>query len=153
MTGQLEHPNIIPVYELARRKPDDQPFYTMRFVEGRTLGKEIADFHHDRAGRPVDRLELQRRLLEPFVKICEAIGYAHSRHVIHRDLKPENVVLGDHGEVIVLDWGLREGSSPSRVHLIRKSPPLPSISPTLRRLTRPRDAWARPRIWPLSKPP
>ena len=106
VTGQLEHPNIVPVYELARRKEDDQPFYTMRFVEGRTLGREIADFHRERSGGPLDRLALQRRLLEPFVKICEAIGYAHSRNVIHRDLKPENVVLGDHGEVIVLDWGL-----------------------------------------------
>jgi serine/threonine-protein kinase len=106
VTGQLEHPNIVPVYELARRKDDDQPFYTMRFVEGRTLAKEIAGFHEERAGKPLDRLALQRRLLEPFVKICEAIGYAHSRNVVHRDLKPGNVVLGDHGEVIVLDWGL-----------------------------------------------
>ena len=106
VTGQLEHPNIVPVYELARRKEDDHPFYTMRFVEGRTLGQEIAEFHRDRAGKPASRLDWQRRLLEPFLKICEAIGYAHSRNVIHRDLKPENVVLGDHGEVIVLDWGL-----------------------------------------------
>ena len=106
VTGQLEHPNIVPVYELARRKEDDRPFYTMRFVEGRTLGQQIAEFHRDRAGKPASRLDWQRRLLEPFLKICEAIGYAHSRNVIHRDLKPENVVLGDHGEVIVLDWGL-----------------------------------------------
>ncbi len=106
VTGQLEHPNIVPVYELARRKEDDHPFYTMRFIEGRTLGRQIAEFHRDRAGKPASRLDWQRRLLEPFLKICEAIGYAHSRNVIHRDLKPENVVLGDHGEVIVLDWGL-----------------------------------------------
>jgi serine/threonine protein kinase len=106
VTGQLEHPNIVPVYELARRNEDDHPFYTMRFVDGRTLAQEIAAFHHDRDGEPASRLDWQRRLLEPFLKICEAIGYAHSRNVIHRDLKPENVVLGDHGEVIVLDWGL-----------------------------------------------
>ncbi len=56
VTGQLEHPNIVPVYELARRREDDQPFYTMRFVEGRTLTREIADFHRERAGRPADRL-------------------------------------------------------------------------------------------------
>ena len=106
ITGQLEHPNIVPVYELARRKEDDQPFYTMRFLRGQTLRDAIAEFHRRRAGKPADRLELQRQLLEPFVKVCQAVGYAHSRGVIHRDLKPENVVLGAYGEVVVLDWGL-----------------------------------------------
>ena len=106
ITGQLEHPNIVPVYELARRKEDDQPFYTMRFVRGQSLRDAIAEFHRRRAGKPAERLELQRQLLEPFIKVCQAVGYAHSRGVIHRDLKPENVVLGGHGEVVVLDWGL-----------------------------------------------
>jgi formylglycine-generating enzyme required for sulfatase activity/tRNA A-37 threonylcarbamoyl transferase component Bud32 len=103
ITGQLEHPNIVPVYELARRKEDDQPFYTMKFVHGQTLRDAIAEFH--RNGGPADRLELQK-LLAAFINICEAVGYAHSRGVVHRDLKPENVVLGGFGEVIVLDWGL-----------------------------------------------
>jgi serine/threonine protein kinase/tetratricopeptide (TPR) repeat protein len=106
ITGQLEHPNIVPVYELARRKEDDQPFYTMRFLRGQSLRDAIAEFHRRRAGKPANRLELQRQLLEPFVKVCQAVGYAHARGVIHRDLKPENVVLGGHGEVVVLDWGL-----------------------------------------------
>jgi len=106
ITGQLEHPNIVPVYELARRKEDDQPFYTMRFLRGQTLGDAIREFHRRRAGKPADRLEMQRQLLEPFVKVCQAVAYAHSRGVIHRDLKPENVVLGAYGEVVVLDWGL-----------------------------------------------
>jgi serine/threonine protein kinase len=106
VTGQLEHPNIVPVYELARRKEDDQPFYTMRFVRGQTLRDAIAEFHRRRAGKPAERLELQRQLLEPFIKVCQAVGYAHSRGVIHRDLKAENVVLGGYGEVILLDWGL-----------------------------------------------
>jgi eukaryotic-like serine/threonine-protein kinase len=106
ITGQLEHPNIVPVYELARRKEDDQPFYTMRFLRGQTLRLAIAEFHRRRGGRLAHRLDLQRQLLEPFVKVCQAVAYAHSRWVIHRDLKPENVVLGAYGEVVVLDWGL-----------------------------------------------
>jgi serine/threonine protein kinase len=99
VTGQLEHPNIVPVYELARRVPDDQPFYTMRFVRGRTLRQAIAD--RDRS----DPLALPK-LLQAFISVCQAIGYAHSRGVLHRDLKPQNVVLGGFGEVLVLDWGL-----------------------------------------------
>ncbi|HWE38077.1 MAG TPA: serine/threonine-protein kinase, partial [Isosphaeraceae bacterium] len=101
ITGQLEHPNIVPVYELTRRPGDDQPFYTMRFVRGRTLHDAIRDYHKD----PADRLAFQS-LLGAFIAVCRAVGYAHSRGVIHRDLKPANVVLGGFGEVIVLDWGL-----------------------------------------------
>ncbi len=105
VTGQLEHPNIVPVYELARRPEDDQPFYTMRFVRGRTLRRAIAEHHAARLEARADPLE-QPRLLQAFLSVCQAIAYAHSRGVIHRDLKPENVVLGGFGEVIVLDWGL-----------------------------------------------
>ncbi len=105
VTGQLEHPNIVPVYELSRRPEDDQPFYTMRFIRGQTLRDAIAAFHkggNAHRDEPLERL----RLLQAFVSVCQAVGYAHSRGVIHRDLKPENVVLGGFGEVILLDWGL-----------------------------------------------
>ena len=105
ITGQLEHPNIVPVYELARRVEDDQPYYTMRLIRGRTLHRAIEDFHTRRAAGAADPLEWPR-LLQAFVGVCQAIAYAHSRGVIHRDLKPENVVLGAFGEVILLDWGL-----------------------------------------------
>jgi serine/threonine-protein kinase len=105
ITGQLEHPNIVPVYELARRREDDQPFYVMRFVHGQSLRDAIASFHRDRAGKRSDPLGLQS-LLGAFLKVCDAVAYAHARGVVHRDLKPENVVLGGFGEVIVLDWGL-----------------------------------------------
>ncbi len=105
ITGQLEHPNIVPVYELARRPEDDHPFYTMRFVEGRDLRRAIADYHGGRDLPGADPLAF-RGLLQAFINICQAIGYAHTRGVVHRDLKPENVVLGGFGEVIVLDWGL-----------------------------------------------
>jgi PAS domain S-box-containing protein len=105
ITGQLEHPGIIPVYELARRADDQQPFYTMRFVKGRTL-TEAARAHHQKRmmGRdePIELLAL----LNAFVVVCNTVAYAHSRGVIHRDLKGPNVILGNFGEVIVLDWGL-----------------------------------------------
>ncbi len=109
VTGQLEHPNIVPVYELTRRKEDNQPFYTMKFVRGETLSDAICAYHEHRRAGTADRLELPR-LLQSFIAVCNAIAYAHSRGVIHRDLKPENVVLGGFGEVIVLDWGLAKVS-------------------------------------------
>jgi eukaryotic-like serine/threonine-protein kinase len=104
VTGQLEHPGIVPVYEVGRR-PDEQPFYTMRFVRGRTLAEAAQTYHQRRSRGAAGRLEL-RELLSAFVGVCNAVAYAHSRGVLHRDLKPQNVVLGDYGEVIVLDWGL-----------------------------------------------
>ena len=105
ITGQLEHPNIVPVYELAYRPQDDQPFYTMKFVRGGTLRDVIAKYHESRREGTADPLEWPR-LLGAFVSVCHALGYAHSRGVVHRDLKPSNVVMGSFGEVIVLDWGL-----------------------------------------------
>jgi PAS domain S-box-containing protein len=105
ITGQLEHPGIVPVYELVR--PDDgrQPFYTMRFVKGRTLSEAARDYHRKRLVGQADALDLPA-LLNAFVTVCNTVAYAHSRGVIHRDLKGPNVILGDFGEVVVLDWGL-----------------------------------------------
>jgi tetratricopeptide (TPR) repeat protein len=104
VTGQLEHPNIVPVYEL-NRSPDKQPFYTMRLVKGKTLREAIQEHHDRRRAKRDDPLEMPR-LLQAFNNVCQAVSYAHSRGVIHRDLKPENVILGDFGEVLLLDWGL-----------------------------------------------
>ena len=105
ITGQLEHPNIVPIYELGRHPDDHQPFYTMRFVRGLTLRAAVAEYHARRRAQQDEPLE-RLRLLQAFVSICNAVSYAHSRGVIHRDLKPENVILGGFGEVLVLDWGL-----------------------------------------------
>ncbi|HEX4128664.1 MAG TPA: serine/threonine-protein kinase [Pirellulales bacterium] len=105
ITGQLEHPNIVPVYELGHTTDDGTPFYTMRFVRGRTLSAAIVEYHqHCRAGvaNPLER----QNLLQTFIAVGNALAYAHARGVVHRDLKPENVVLGEFGEVLVLDWGL-----------------------------------------------
>ena len=105
ITGQLEHPGIIPIYELATRSSDQQPFYTMRFVKGRTLTEAVRAYHQKRQAGQADLLELLA-LLNGFVMVCQTIAYAHERGVIHRDLKGENIALGDFGEVVVLDWGL-----------------------------------------------
>jgi PAS domain S-box-containing protein len=105
ITGQLEHPGVVPVYELARRRDDRQPFYTMRFVKGRTLSEAAQAYHRKRAAGRADALDFPV-LLNAFVTVCNTVAYAHSRGVIHRDLKGQNVILGDFGEVVVLDWGL-----------------------------------------------
>ena len=105
ITGQLEHPGIVPVYELSVHPEDGDPFYTMRFIRGKTLNRAIRDYHaRSRAGQS-GALDLVS-LLTDFVSLCNTVGYAHSRGVIHRDLKGQNVVLGDFGEVILLDWGI-----------------------------------------------
>ncbi|HEY1377108.1 MAG TPA: serine/threonine-protein kinase, partial [Gemmataceae bacterium] len=110
VTGRLQHPGIVPVYELAPGAAaggpadDDPPFYTMRLVQGRTLTEAIAAYHARRAARRASPVE-RATLLNAFVSVCHTVAYAHSKGVVHRDLKPENVVLGDYGEVVVLDWG------------------------------------------------
>lgn len=115
ITGQLEHPSIVPVYELFHAataggdKPAQKAFYTMRFVKGRTLSNAIKEYHRKRVEGTAGPLDL-RELLGGFVAVCNAVAYAHSRGVIHRDLKGANVVLGDFGEVMVLDWGLAKVS-------------------------------------------
>jgi eukaryotic-like serine/threonine-protein kinase len=106
ITGQLEHPNIVPVYELASAPgAGESPFYTMRFVRGRTLASAIKEYHRERQSDAAGGVALLE-LLNHFVAVCNAVAYAHSRGVLHRDLKPGNVVLGDYGEAMVLDWGL-----------------------------------------------
>jgi PAS domain S-box-containing protein len=105
LTGQLEHPGIVPVYELMAPADSEKPFYAMRFVRGRTLTSAIEAFHARRRAGEKEPPELAT-LLTAFAAVCNTVAYAHSRGVLHRDLKPDNVMLGDFGEVVVLDWGL-----------------------------------------------
>lgn len=105
ITGQLEHPGIVPVYELVAQPQSGQPFYAMRLVRGRTLVQASRAYHDKRQAGEADPLGLVA-LLSALVAVCNTVAYAHSRGVIHRDLKGENVLLGDFGEVIVLDWGV-----------------------------------------------
>jgi serine/threonine-protein kinase len=105
VTGQLEHPGVVPVYELVQPAAGRQPFYAMRFVRGRTLSEAARAHRRKQAAGQADPVELLA-LLNAFVTVCNTVAYAHSRGVLHRDLKGQNVLLGDFGEVLVLDWGL-----------------------------------------------
>ncbi len=114
ITGGLEHPGIVPVYGLGT-DARGRPFYAMRFIRGDTL-KETADgFHRDRSlSRDPGRRSLElRRLLRRFIDVCNAVDYAHGRGVLHRDIKPSNVILGKHGETLLVDWGLAKAMGSS----------------------------------------
>lgn len=105
VTGQLEHPNIVSVYEIGKND-DDSLYYTMKFVHGKTLSARLNEIEKDASLEKKEKLAARLKLLDNFVDVCNAIAYAHSKGVVHRDLKPENVMLGEFGETIVLDWGL-----------------------------------------------
>jgi serine/threonine-protein kinase len=101
--GQLEHPSIVPVYDLGA-DGDGRAYFTMKRVRGQTLAHLIERL----AARDPEHVARfsRRKLLGAFVQVCQAVEYAHERGVLHRDLKPGNVMLGDFGEVYVLDWGV-----------------------------------------------
>jgi serine/threonine protein kinase len=114
VTGALEHPGILPVYSLES-DAEGRPFYATRFTRGETLEAAIDRHHRIERDRKVagvatpgaDTFTLRlHRLLRRFVDVCNAIEYAHDRGVLHRDLKPSNIILGSHGETLVLEWGL-----------------------------------------------
>ena len=108
ITSQLDHPGIVPVHELGALD-DERLFFAMREVRGRTLDEVIDETHANFDGRGDDEYTWNahfHNLIDIFYRVCEPIAYAHSRGIIHRDLKPSNIMVGDFGEVQVLDWGL-----------------------------------------------
>ncbi len=107
INGSLEHPNIVPVYELGEL-PDGSPFLAMQMVEGRNWEEALRD--------DPDDLEAHLRI---FLQVCHAVAFAHSRGVVHCDLKPPNVMLGNYGEVFLMDWGLAVGLDPDPEHGLR----------------------------------
>ncbi len=111
ITGGLEHPGIVPVYGLGSYG-DGRPYYAMRFIRGGSLKEDIQRFHADAAMKndPSRRSLELRKLLRRFTDVCNAIAYAHSRGVLHRDIKPGNIIVGKHGETLVVDWGLAKAS-------------------------------------------
>jgi tetratricopeptide (TPR) repeat protein len=97
IAGQLQHPGVVPVYDIGQLG-DRRPYFTMKLIKGQTLSKLLAE----RKDSSQDR----SRWLGIFLQVCHTLGYAHARGVIHRDLKPSNVMVGAYGEVQVMDWGL-----------------------------------------------
>jgi serine/threonine-protein kinase len=96
IAGQLQHPGIVPVYEIGAL--EGRPFFSMKLVKGQTLAQVLVERNGTTQELP--------RLLLVFERVCQAVAYAHARGVIHRDLKPSNIMLGGFGEVLVMDWGL-----------------------------------------------
>ncbi|MEO1995578.1 MAG: protein kinase [Planctomycetaceae bacterium] len=97
VTGDLDHPNIVPIYDVARNE-DGALFYAMKKVQGTPWLDVIKDKN-------------QSENLQILMRVADAVGFAHMRGVVHRDLKPENVMLGEFGEVLVMDWGLAQPMS------------------------------------------
>ncbi len=128
VTGQLQHPNIVPVYELGLDE-HGEVFYTMKFVKGITLEHVLHDIRHSDAG-VIQKYPLGV-LLTVFLKICDGVAYAHSMGVVHRDLKPDNVMIGEYGEVLVMDWGLAkkiaQGSSDEHFADVKPEAPVSDI--------------------------
>jgi serine/threonine-protein kinase len=120
--GQLQHPGVVPVYDLGYLS-NGRPFFAMKLVKGRTLAALLAE----RTGPAAE----QARFLHIFHQVCQTIAYAHAHHVIHRDLKPANIMVGPFGEVLVMDWGLGKvlGTAQER-QAEPSSGPLPSTIET-----------------------
>ncbi|MDD5698477.1 MAG: bifunctional serine/threonine-protein kinase/formylglycine-generating enzyme family protein [Victivallaceae bacterium] len=102
-TAHIEHPNIVPVHQLGVFE-DNGVFFSMKKVEGRDLRYVIRKL--DEGNKEFIKKYTRRQLLQIFVAVCNGVAYAHSKGIIHRDLKPANIMLGDYGEVMVMDWGL-----------------------------------------------
>ncbi len=98
VTGQLEHPGVVPVHELGVDH-DGRMYFTMRLVRGQDFEKVIGLARDEREGWSLPRA------LHALLRICETVAYAHSRRVLHRDLKPSNIMIGSFGETYVMDWG------------------------------------------------
>jgi len=116
IAGQLEHPNIVPVHDLDRG-PDGSLFLTMKEVRGQELSDEMTDVRAAVRDGEIDTLGGLVRLVRILLKVCDGLAFAHSCDVVHRDLKPANIMVGEFGEVQVMDWGLARIGSAKRAGL------------------------------------
>ncbi len=131
ITAQLEHPSVVPVHEIGRM-PGGMPYFTMKRIRGESLEDII---NHLRVGDEWYRQRYTgKQAIRIFYRLCQGVAYAHDRGVVHRDLKPANILLGEYGEVQIMDWGLAKvlGDSPLRkdigpVRTVRDAPDLANI--------------------------
>jgi len=106
ITAQLEHPNIVPIYALEVG-PDGSLGYAMKLVKGRDLAQLIDETRKMvEQGKPLDEDHTFEKRLEYFLKVCDALDVAHAKGILHRDLKPANIMIGNHNEVYLMDWGI-----------------------------------------------
>ncbi|HVJ17995.1 MAG TPA: serine/threonine-protein kinase [Polyangiaceae bacterium] len=156
ITAQLEHPNVVPVHDLGV-SPDGHAYFSMKLVKGQSLDL-ILEKRRLRDPETLAQFGL-RRLLDVFLQVCQGLEYAHARGVIHRDLKPANIMVGDFGEVLVMDWGLAkllsgekgvrtsaeqvaiEKEEPSRRDSLMPPPPLTSLAPGVTSVRAGKKAW------------
>ncbi len=108
LLAKLAHPNIVPIYNIGKDS-EGRPFYSMKMIRGRTFMQVIRALANGDAAT-LERYSLLR-LLSVFRKVCDAVAFAHSKGYLHRDIKPENVMLGEYGEVLLMDWGLAQAIS------------------------------------------
>ena len=109
IAGQLEHPNILPLHDVGI-DDNNNIYFSMKLVRGENLGSILENLRKTKHYKGFNR----QRLLEIFIKICDAVAFAHSKDVIHRDLKPHNIMVGEFGEVLLMDWGLAKIVKPRK---------------------------------------
>jgi serine/threonine protein kinase len=125
IAGQLQHPGVVPVYELGQF-PDKRPYFTMKLVKGQTLAQLLKERAATGVAGPGGGVPAElSRYLKIFEQVCQTAAYAHARGVIHRDLKPANIMVGSFGEVQVMDWGLAKVLTAGAVAGEKKVEPRP----------------------------
>lgn len=156
LTAQLDHPGIVAVHDRGEL-PDGRLWYVMKEVRGRTLGQVIHEVHATKTPETFHEAPSGwtfRRLIDAFARVAQAVAYAHDRGIFHRDLKPDNLMVGLHGEVLVMDWGLArrsgkpEEESPDSADPLSPDSALPGAGLTQPNLTQIGDILGTPAYMP-----